>query len=110
MAHQFRTPIQLYRDLLRLAKLVGKEKNNTEILTGMVRSQFEKHAFETNQTVIKEKMDEGIKVLTNYYLLRANQMLDEQGYDTSGGVVAKEEKTKTKPSSKDSTPSNGKKE
>ena len=69
---------KLYRDCLRLADYVGTLQGNRGTLLNMVRSQFRKHAGETDEEKIVGFKEDAMRAMGNYALMEANRIQEEQ--------------------------------
>ncbi|KAL6063304.1 hypothetical protein QOT17_011621 [Balamuthia mandrillaris] len=77
-----RTTLQLYRDLLRLARHAGQYNNNEWTLRTLVTSQFREHRLETDPEKIKELRESAVRAISNYMVLQAVEMVEKDKKNT----------------------------
>lgn len=73
------TITKIYRDWLRVARLVGGNSAKGDNMRLMIRSEFKKNKFLTERNEIEEKKNQAIKGLSNYMILQEKLKRDAQG-------------------------------
>lgn len=63
--------VKLYKDCLRVAKLVGGNSKKGILMKDMIRKEFRKNINITDKTKIEELRFQAIKGLNNYLILQA---------------------------------------
>eukprot|EP01025_Chloroclados_australasicus_P064954 TRINITY_DN8773_c0_g1_i3.p3 TRINITY_DN8773_c0_g1~~TRINITY_DN8773_c0_g1_i3.p3 ORF type:complete len:119 (-),score=7.49 TRINITY_DN8773_c0_g1_i3:307-630(-) len=72
---------KLYRDCLRVAKLVGQQNGSVESTKLMVRQAFKAHKHETDPEKIQEYKQDAIRGLSNYWFHVAGEFAEKKAQD-----------------------------
>ncbi|WIA09385.1 hypothetical protein OEZ86_011973 [Tetradesmus obliquus] len=65
---------KLYKDLMMLARFMGRRQGNEATLVGQVREQFRMNMHETDEAKIRDQKEAAMRALSNVYFQEAERL------------------------------------